>query len=57
MVDSTQLVQLKNELRDRGVSAVDIGAVYEFKNSAIMEESRANLNIYYICHSVLECRD
>ena len=46
--DSAQLTQLKNELRDRGVTSVDINAIYERENTEILEESREGLNIFYV---------
>lgn len=46
--DSAQLAQLKNELRDRGVTAVDIHAIYERENTEIIEESKESLNVFYI---------
>lgn len=42
------VAQLKSELRDRGISTVDVDAVYARENAEILEDAKSGLNIFYI---------
>ena len=43
-----KVTELRRELRDRGVTAADISAIYARENADMMEEATGNLTIFYI---------